>query len=212
MASMRVHLTRDEYLSVVDNLQGLPGDLRRIVRLAEIIANDCLEGIFRRDGTPAIVHSRAMATKAWELGISPRGQAIAWLHDVLEENPSITPWSIYWSYGPYDGASITDGVIALTKCLWMSDEVYFGRIIEASIVNWEVIVDKMIDRWHFHSDSYNGPVEKELAKIEQTQGIFLDTCLECADLAPNWFRPSYDNLLNDIIVEADNRYRVLTSR
>lgn len=210
MGAMRVHLLKDEYLSAVDNLLGLPEDLRRLVAFTEKIATDCLADIFRRDGTPAIVHSRALALKAWEMDLSPEGQAIAWLHDVLEENRVITPWDIYWSIGPYYGSTIINGVIALTKYDWMTDKSYFGRIEEASSLNWEIIVVKMIDRWHFHSDSYNGSVTKELAKIRQTRGIFYKTCLSCRKLIPLHFIPKYDALLGDVMELSSVRYRALT--
>jgi (p)ppGpp synthase/HD superfamily hydrolase len=137
--------------------------------------------------------------------------AIAWLHDVLEDNLDVTAWEVYCLFGPLYGPKIVDGVIALTQREWMSEAVYFGRIEVASSVNWEVAVVKLIDRWHFHSDSYNGPVKKELAKIDQTQKIFQQTIRNCAVLVPEYFQPKYNQLLNEVLELAETRQAILTA-
>ncbi len=204
MGAMLVHVSALEYLSVLALRRFSEEDLRRIQK-AEDFATEKLQGILRRDGTPAIEHSRALALKACELKLSANAIAIAWLHDVLEDNLNVTSWDLYCLFGVVHGAIITNGVIALTQCDWMSDEVYFNRIEVASSVNWEIVVVKLIDRWHFHSDFYNGPEKKELAKIDQTQKIFQQTIRNCEVLVPEDFRSTYNQLLDEVLELAEIR-------
>lgn len=208
MGAMLVCVSAFDYLSKI-TLRGFSEEELRRINKAEDFAIEKLDGKWRRDGTPVIEHARALALKACELGLSADAIAIAWLHDVLEDNPNVTSWDIHCLFGVIHGSIIVNGVIALTKRDWMSDEVYFGRIEDASLANWEIVVVKLIDRWHFHSDSYNGPVKKELAKIDQTQKIFQQTIRNCEVLVPEYFRPKYNQLLDEVLELAETRQAIL---
>lgn len=211
MGAMLVHVSVQVY-SVALNSRGFSEDEKRRIKLAEDYATENLEGKLRRDGiTPKIEHSRAMAMMACKLGLSANAVAICWLHDVLEECPSITSWDIYCLFGPA-WAEIVEGVIALTHVKsWMSDDVYYRRIKNASKDNWEVAVIKLIDRWHFHSDSYNGSVDGEKRKIKQTNGIFQATIRECEAFVPGSFKPRYVSLLNEVLGLAKDRQDILNA-
>ena len=61
------------------------------IETAEKIARQLHEGQFRADGvTPYIEHPKAVAGLVKEYGGSEKSVCVAWLHDIMEENPEGT--------------------------------------------------------------------------------------------------------------------------
>lgn len=64
--------------------------MTEIEQLAKRIATEAHKGQFRRDGiTPYITHPESLASR-----VSEAAKPVAWLHDVLEDNPEYKPHTL----------------------------------------------------------------------------------------------------------------------
>ena len=89
------------------------------LELAESLSRRAHQGQLDKAGLPYIDHPRKVAGKLTE----PRAQAVAWLHDVIEDT-STTENDLR---GQFD-AAIVDAVVALTRVKGEADEAYYARI------------------------------------------------------------------------------------
>lgn len=121
------------------------------LELAKGIAIAAHRGQYRRDGnTPYIMHPEAVAAKL--VNETEEVQAIAWLHDVLEDTDE-TPSSLH-SKGVTE--SIIMSVVALTK----NDEPYM-EYLHCIRNDRNAAAVKIADMLHNLSDS---PTPKQIVK------------------------------------------------
>lgn len=111
---------------------------RGIAELAEAIARRAHAGQFRRDGvTPYITHPERVASK---LTGQPEAEAVAWLHDVLEDT-AVTAQDLL------DGG-VPRHVVAAVKCLTKQPgqayEDYLAEIRNTPLAR-QVKVQDMLD-------------------------------------------------------------------
>ena len=90
------------------------------LELAEDLARRIHQGQLDKAGLPYIDHPRRVAAKLTE----PRAKAVAWLHDVIEDDPETSEDTLRVQF---DGA-IVDAVVALTRVKGEPDEVYYARV------------------------------------------------------------------------------------
>lgn len=89
------------------------------IELAREIATKAHEGQFRSDGvTPYITHPEAVASR-----VSDEAKPVAWLHDVMEDNPS---WTVFMLTESGIKNSIANSVWFLTK---IAGQNYYDYII-----------------------------------------------------------------------------------
>ncbi len=122
-----------------------------IIKVAENIARKAHQGQFRRDGiTPYIVHPEREVSRLSE---NSEAQAVAWLHDVLEDT-GISEKSLL-------DAGITENIVAAVKVLTKSDgidyENYLIKVRDNDLAR-KVKVEDMLDNL---SDS---PTKKQIVK------------------------------------------------
>ncbi len=122
-----------------------------IIKVAENIARKAHQGQFRRDGiTPYIVHPERVVSRLSE---NSEAQAVAWLHDVLEDT-GISEKSLL-------DAGITENIVAAVKVLTKSDgidyENYLIKVRDNDLAR-KVKVEDMLDNL---SDS---PTKKQIVK------------------------------------------------
>lgn len=104
----------------------VPVSTRPQSALAETIAREAHQGQFRRDKvTPYITHPEAVAKKIRENGGSDETEAVAWLHDVVEDCPSWTAERLEKA-GLSD--EVVDAVLTLTKLPGDDYEEYIMNI------------------------------------------------------------------------------------
>lgn len=203
MTGMVVYPSTSQYFLSV-NLDEMTLEERGVLLTGQRVAEVRFDGKFRRDKQPMIKHSRALALKTKELNLSVVAQVLAWSHDLCEDC-GMTPDEVGEEFGPVYGPTITFGIGALTHREDESVEDYFGRIIEASKVNFEIIVVKVIDRWHFHLCPYGDHakwVVKEIAKATETTTCFQKMCAQCRPFIPEHFIAIYDGLVAEVLTLA----------
>lgn len=88
------------------------------------------------DGEAYILHVHRVFTMVRDAGLPDRHQAVAWLHDVLED----TPVTIRDLAEEFD-ATLTSAVVALTKVKGESNEDYYSRVRTNSIATAVKIQD-----------------------------------------------------------------------
>ena len=196
MASMNVYPSKVQYHKGIRLLK-LSMEDRVAILIGKHLAETLFEGRIRRDRQPTVRHSRAVALKADELGLSIYAQVLSWDHD-LPEDCNVTPEEIGEYFGDM-ADRIAFGLDALTHREGEPVEEYFGRIIEASKTEFEIVVVKLIDRWHFHLCPYGGSKEKEAAKAIETLTSFKNMSECCRQYIPKHFLLIYDELLKEVL-------------
>ena len=81
------------------------------LRAAKALAKEYHEGQQRRGGEPYITHVEAVANLVQQAGHDETAQAVAWLHDILEDT-QMTYRGLRWLGFP---KAVLDAVAALTK-------------------------------------------------------------------------------------------------
>src|SRR3990172_1532064 len=98
--------------------------LEQLLKRAKIVATEAHHGQKRWDGTPYIGHPKAiaeaLATDAWPALF----QIVAWLHDVVEDNPVFTLHNLSLDFPP----EVVEAVDAMTH---KKDETYIEYIVRA---------------------------------------------------------------------------------
>jgi (p)ppGpp synthase/HD superfamily hydrolase len=97
-----------------------------LVDVAQMIAMDGHCGqINKHDGEPYILHPQRVAILCRDEGLDEVHQAVAWLHDVLED----THWSALdvSRFFP-DNPEVVTSVIAITKRKGMSNDEYYEHL------------------------------------------------------------------------------------
>jgi len=122
------------------------------VSLAENVARKAHDGRLRRTGKPYIEHPEAVA-KSLD-AYSGAIVAAAWLHDVIEDDDSVTSTSLKEAGIP---ERVVEAVVALTKGYGDSYEDYLRCVKENTIAR----VVKVADICHNLTDS---PTEEQKAK------------------------------------------------
>lgn len=128
-----------------------------IVRLASRIATEAHQGQFRRDGRPYICHPEAVASR---VAGDPVVEAIAWLHDVLEDT-SVTATDLSSSGLPRE---VVECVELLTKRSDLEYGEYLARIKRDPLARRVKIADMLVNL----SDS---PNESQIVKY--SKGLLL---------------------------------------
>jgi hypothetical protein len=77
----------------------------------------------KHDDEPYILHPHRVMVRARERGLSEVHQAVAWLHDTVEDTP-LTTEEIMAELG----AEIAENVMLLTKTKGVSNEQYYGLL------------------------------------------------------------------------------------
>jgi guanosine-3',5'-bis(diphosphate) 3'-pyrophosphohydrolase len=110
----------------------------------------------QHDGEPYILHVQRVANHVRDRGLSETHQAIAWLHDVLEDT-ECTPKQIVDAF-PNNGV-IIQAVLALTKVKGISNEVYY-TCLKADPVAAAVKISDLVDNF-----SRNHMIEDEATRV-----------------------------------------------
>jgi len=132
-----------------------------IVELAQKIATAAHKGQFRRDNkTPYIVHPRAVASRVSD---DPTAQAVAWLHDTIEDTEE-TELSLIESGIP---KPIVDSVVRLTKREAIGYEDYLHGIASDPVAVKVKIADML-------TNLSDAPTEKQIIKYAKGLLILLD--------------------------------------
>jgi len=122
-----------------------------VVCLAARIATEAHKGQFRRDGqTPYISHPQAVAGR---VAGDPVAEAIAWLHDVLEDT-SVTAQDLLSSGLPVE---VVKRVELLTKSGDSEYEDYLGRIKRDPVARRVKVADML-------ANLGDSPSERQIVK------------------------------------------------
>jgi GTP diphosphokinase / guanosine-3',5'-bis(diphosphate) 3'-diphosphatase len=157
-----------------------------LLRSAWQIALEQHAGKNRRTGEAYILHPMAVFQLCLELGLSKEALALALLHDVVEDG-SITLMEILRKFG----ANIAFKLAALTKHNGVD---YYLQLEEASAIDYEVILVKMVDRFHNRICPYGKTIEEERISLEETRVKFLGMCRRCAVYIPDASKETFDSL------------------
>jgi (p)ppGpp synthase/HD superfamily hydrolase len=131
-----------------------------LVERAATLANEAHQGQFRRDGiTPYIRHPEAVAAR---VAGDPLAEAVAWLHDVLEDTP-VTVEILREQLMPED---VVRAVSMLTKPDGADYEEYL-RMIKANPLAKKVKIADML------SNLGDQPSEKQILKYAKGLVILL---------------------------------------
>ena len=134
-----------------------------LVKLAEEIATNAHAGQLRRDGvTPYINHPREVASR---VGDDPVTQAVAWLHDTIEDTEE-TEISLR-------DQGVPDSVIEVVKLLSKPDGMEYSEYLEILAANPVAVEVKVADIIANLSDS---PTEKQRAKYGDALQFLADAC------------------------------------
>jgi len=124
------------------------------LQIAESIARKAHAGQFRRDGvTPYIKHPESVALGFYPEEEETKLRCVAWLHDVLEDNPKFTAQTLL-----NEGISqeVVDAVVALTKVEGENYDDYLKRV---KLNKWACAV-KLLDM-AFNTNDSPTPKQKE---------------------------------------------------
>ncbi len=175
MSDDRESLATTEYRLEVALIGSLrPGDMERVYR-AVALASRAHEGQSRDDGTPYLVHPLRVALIVLEeLGIGdPDMLCAAVLHDVLEDDKSLTPERIRDGFGPVVARTVAT-LTKPSKDERSREEVnqeYFPRVARADLATRLV---KLADRLDNLRDLPHCPdAAKRRRKLEETRAFFL---------------------------------------
>ncbi|MEM1210201.1 MAG: hypothetical protein AAF586_03885 [Planctomycetota bacterium] len=136
-----------------------PVDL--LVRNAEQIARRAHEGQFRRDGlTPYVVHPRAVAARVAGDVVA---EAVAWLHDVLEDTDE-TADTLAAAGVP---TQVIDSVKRLTKTKGAEYQAYLAIIRKDPIARKVKMADML-------ANLSDNPTERQIRKYAKGLLILLD--------------------------------------
>jgi (p)ppGpp synthase/HD superfamily hydrolase len=95
-----------------------------VVDLAMAVALEGHNGqINKHNGEPYILHVQRVALHVRDRGLDETHQAIAWLHDVLEDT-EVTPHELNRLFEPL----VVSAVLALTKKKGFSNEAYYHAL------------------------------------------------------------------------------------
>lgn len=151
-----------------------PGELARL-RRAIALARRAHEGQSRDDGAPYIVHPlRTALVLAEELGVTePDALCAAVLHDVLEDDKSLTAEDLGGDFGPRV-ARMVGTLTKPTKAEGSREEVnreYFPRVARADLATRLV---KLADRLDNTRDLARCPdPAKRQRKLDETRAFYL---------------------------------------
>lgn len=125
-----------------------------LLNLAKQIAQNAHKGQYRRDGlAPYIVHPRDVSRHPSLKG-DVYAEAVAWLHDILEESDLYSAEDLLFFEIPKE---VVDAVVAMTKKKGESYESYLYRVAANDIAREVKIADMIINL----ADS---PTRKQIAK------------------------------------------------
>ena len=131
-----------------------------LVARAAAIANDAHQGQFRRDGTtPYIRHPQAVAAR---VAGDPQAEAVAWLHDVLED----TAVTVEMLRGQQIPEEVICAVARLTKAEGTDYEAYLMAIKANPLAKKVKIADML-------SNLGDQPSEKQILKYARGLVILL---------------------------------------
>lgn len=177
---------------------------RQAGRILRGLHTACIQhdGQTRRSGGPFLIHAIAVAQLVRDFGLSIDGQVAALIHDTIEDGRMTRNWA-----NKAFGSRVALIVHALTKHAGQSDQDYFNQIVEASAKFWEIMVVKVLDRYHNLTDPYGGNVEREQRMLSETLGVFQEACRKCRACVPRKQRTDYDDLVDEVINLANQRLR-----
>jgi (p)ppGpp synthase/HD superfamily hydrolase len=131
-----------------------------LVARAAALAKEAHQGQFRRDGiTPYISHPKAVAAR---VAGDPQAEAVAWLHDVLEDTP-VTAEMLRSQQIPEE---VIRAVSMLTKADGTDYEVYLMAIKANPLAKKVKIADML-------SNLSDQPSEKQILKYAKGLTILL---------------------------------------
>ena len=141
-----------------------------IEKLAAVIATQAHINQKRKDGRPYIVHPEAMAKAVVCYG--PEAQAVAWLHDVLEDTPTTAE--------DLKSRGVSDSIIQAVQALTRDDskEDYFMDYLPRVTANPLALVVKIADIKNNMSDM---PSPRNIEKYGKALPI-LESALTSAQL------------------------------
>lgn len=129
-----------------------------LAAIARSIATEAHDGQYRRDGvTPYIEHPAAVASRAPK---SPEAQAVAWLHDVLEDTELTRDDLIE--------RGIPEPVVAAVEALTKQESLSYEENVQRAAANQLAAAVKMADMLSNLSDS---PTENQIRKY--AKGLLL---------------------------------------
>lgn len=114
--------------------------MTRVDRLACVLATRMHEGQVDKVGEPYIEHPARVAGAVRRDGCGPEVQAVAWLHDVVEDTP-VTLADLRAMGFP---ATVVEAVDAITKRPHEKFELYYERVKAnpmALVVKWHDVAD-----------------------------------------------------------------------
>lgn len=79
------------------------------------------------DGEPYLMHVARVYVATRDAGLSDTHQAVAWLHDILEDTP-VTISDLRAEFPTHGSNSVVVAVVALTKVKGESNEDYYTRV------------------------------------------------------------------------------------
>lgn len=111
--------------------------MNRIVQLARKVATEAHKGQFRRDGlTPYIKHPEAVASRVSD---DTHAQAVAWLHDTIEDTEHTEDSLIELGLPK----SVVSSVVRLTKSDGVPYETYMKEILSDPVATKVKIADML---------------------------------------------------------------------
>jgi RelA/SpoT family (p)ppGpp synthetase len=128
----------------------------------------------RKSGEPYIGHPLAVADLLADLRLEPETIAAALLHDVLEDNKSITTSDLERDFGP-DVAKLVNGVTKLSEISWdleQTEAESLRKMFIAMSQDSRVILIKLADRLHNMRTLDALSRESQLRNARETREIY----------------------------------------
>jgi (p)ppGpp synthase/HD superfamily hydrolase len=110
--------------------------------------------INKHDGEPYIAHVHRVAMHVRDRGLDTTHQAVAWLHDALEDT-ELTASELNAAFPP----EVVSAVIALTKTKGVSNEDYYRRLTDNPVAA-RVKISDIIDNF-----SRNHAIEDDATRL-----------------------------------------------
>ena len=95
----------------------------------------------KHNGEPYILHVHRVATHVRDRGLDETHQAVAWLHDVVEDT-DVTIYDINNTFNPH----ISSAVAALTKVKGMTNEEYYLNL-KNNTIGARIKVSDIVDNF-----------------------------------------------------------------
>ena len=184
-----------------------------MVDLAETIARLYHSGQTDMAGKPYAKHCERVARNLSRAGfISPTVQAVAWLHDVVEDTPVTLEMLRRWGFSE----AVIQGVDAMTQRVDQDGvredlEVYWGRvkankIAHAVKVHGDIPDNNDPERQSYLSEAKQNKLKAKYARALEFLGdVFPDEtiCRRCGDdTDPSWY--CSENYCSDCCMEMDD--------